>query len=112
MNDNYFVDSYLDLRKQAKRMGYSIAYIIVPNPGNAEISVARPRKNMKVSELDELLRFFLENAKSYEVLPPGQQHPVWEKVIVGWTSKKYFRFDLDGESWVEATLVKFNEVID
>ena len=95
IDSNTFVDSYLSLRKEA----------------NAEITVARPKIRMKKDELDGLLRFFMEHSKSHDILKYKSFHPVWERLIKDYYNKTYFKFDLGEGAWIEAVLVKFEEVL-
>lgn len=113
MMDN-FVDAFLELRKAARKRGHSIMYILIPNPGDTEITVARPTQDLSgKEEVDELLTYFMENSEVRSILPPGHHHPAWYRVLRNVDSKTFFRFDIKrgGESWFEIALVKLEEVI-
>ena len=114
MNDK-LVNELLELRKYSKRKG--MMYIIIPDEQKeikgrtvTSISIARPKTIFKAEELDDFIKFMTSEAEFAGKIEYGEEHPVWERLIVNSKGRWYYKFLLS-DARIELCPIPLNAVI-
>lgn len=104
-------DELLDFRKDCK--GKGTMYIIIPNGSEfmvrQNIHIATPRQIFTSEELDDFIKFLLDNSTFDGLIPDGSEHPIWTDLVKDSRKKRYYRFLLE-DSWIEICPVALRNI--